>query len=129
MKRSYASAAEERGHDGTLIRAFKIPESLKPVNADGSYNFDGDGATGRRTNRGFESLAISPNGAFVYAMLQSVMIARAVAMGSVTASSSSTPGRATRSPSLPTGWTWPVRAAAYSPETAARGMRGHGRRP
>ena len=70
----YGPSLYEFHRDGTLIRAFKIPETLKPVNADGSYNFDGDGATGRRTNRGFEGLAISPDGAFVYAMLQSAMV-------------------------------------------------------
>jgi len=70
----YGPSLYEFHRDGTLIRAFKTPETLKPVNADGSYNFDGDGATGRRTNRGFEGLAISPDGAFVYAMLQSAMV-------------------------------------------------------
>lgn len=70
----YGPSLYEFHRDGTLVRAFKIPESLKPVNADGSYNFDGDGVTGRRTNRGFEGLAISPDGAHVYAMLQSAMV-------------------------------------------------------
>src|SRR5262245_33856104 len=70
----YGPSLYEFDRDGTLVRAFKIPENLKPVNADGSYNFDGDGATGRRTNRGFEGLAISPDGAYVYAMLQSAMV-------------------------------------------------------
>jgi hypothetical protein len=71
----YGPSLYEFGRDGTLVRAFKTPETLKPVNADGGYNFDGDGATGRRTNRGFEGLAISPDGAHVYAMLQSAMVA------------------------------------------------------
>jgi hypothetical protein len=70
----YGPSLYEFDRDGTLIRAFKTPETLKPVASDGSYNFDGDGTTGRRTNRGFEGLAISPNGAFVYAMLQSAMV-------------------------------------------------------
>jgi hypothetical protein len=70
----YGPSLYEFDRDGTLIRAFKIPENLKPINADGGYNFDGDGATGRRTNRGFEGLAISPDGAFAYAMLQSAMV-------------------------------------------------------
>ena len=73
----YGPSLYEFRRDGTLVRAFKIPENLKPVNADGSYNFDVDGGatgTGRRTNRGFEGLAISPDGAFVYAMLQSAMV-------------------------------------------------------
>jgi len=29
---------------------------------------------GKRTNRGFEGLAISPDGAYLYAMLQSAML-------------------------------------------------------
>jgi hypothetical protein len=70
----YGPSLYEFQRDGTLVRAFKIPENLKPITADGSYNFDGDGLTGRRTNRGFEGLAISPDGAFVYAMLQSAMV-------------------------------------------------------
>ena len=70
----YGPSLYEFSRDGTLVRAFKTPENLKPVNADSSYNFDGDGATGRRTNRGFEGLAISPDGEYAYAMLQSAMV-------------------------------------------------------
>jgi hypothetical protein len=70
----YGPSLYEFHRDGTLMRAFTVPEMLKPVKADGSYNFDGDGVTGRRTNRGFEGLAISPDGAYVYAMLQSAMV-------------------------------------------------------
>ena len=36
----YGPSLYEFRRDGTLVRAFKIPENLKPVNADGSYNFD-----------------------------------------------------------------------------------------
>lgn len=78
----YGPSLYEFDRDGTLFRAFKTPESLKPTRADGSYNFDNDDnalpadkvATGRRTNRGFEGLAISPDGAYAYAMLQSAMV-------------------------------------------------------
>jgi hypothetical protein len=70
----YGPSLYEFDRDGKLLRAFKAPESLKPTLADGSYNFDGDGVTGRRTNRGFEGLAISPDGLHAYAMLQSAMI-------------------------------------------------------
>ena len=70
----YGPSLYEFHRDGTLIRVFKTPETLKPVLADGSYNFDGDGTSGRRTNRGAEGLAISPDGAFVYFMLQSAMV-------------------------------------------------------
>lgn len=70
----YGPSLYEFDRDGTLLRAFKTPENLKPKLADGSYNFDGNGATGRRANRGFEGLAISPDGAHAYAMLQSAMV-------------------------------------------------------
>jgi hypothetical protein len=78
----YQPSLYEFDRDGTLLRAFKTPESLKPTRSDASYNFDNDDnalpadkvATGRRTNRGFEGLAISPDGAYAYAMLQSAMV-------------------------------------------------------
>jgi hypothetical protein len=78
----YGPSLYEFDRDGTLLRAFKTPESLKPTSSDGSYNFDNDDsalaadkvATGRRTNRGFEGLAISPDGFHAYAMLQSAMV-------------------------------------------------------
>lgn len=80
----YSPSLYEFDRDGTLLRAFRTPESLKPTRTDGSYNFDDDSvdgyppaekvATGRRTNRGFEGLAISPDGEHAYAMLQSAMV-------------------------------------------------------
>jgi hypothetical protein len=78
----YGPSLYEFDRDGKLLRAFKTPESLKPTRGDASYNFDNDDnalpedkvATGRRTNRGFEGLAISPDGAYAYAMLQSAMV-------------------------------------------------------
>ena len=78
----YGPSLYEFDRDGTLLRAFKTPERLKPTRIDGSYNFDNDDnaavpdkvATGRRTNRGFEGLAISPDGLHAYAVLQSAMV-------------------------------------------------------
>jgi hypothetical protein len=78
----YGPSLYEFDRDGTLLRAFKTPESLKPTRGDASYNFDNDDnalpadkvVTGRRTNRGFEGLAISPDGDYAYAMLQSAMV-------------------------------------------------------
>lgn len=77
----YGPSLYEFGGDGTLLRAFKTPENLKPVRDDGSYNFDGDGVTGRRVNRGFEGLAISPDGNYAYAMLQSAMMDEGASSG------------------------------------------------
>ena len=59
------------------MRVFPIPANLIPRNADtGTPNYAGDtgNTAGKRTNRGFEGLAISPDGAYVYAMLQSAML-------------------------------------------------------
>jgi len=78
----YGPSLYEFDRNGQLLRAFKTPENVKPRRSDDSYNFDNDDnaspadkvTSGRRTNRGFEGLAISPDGLFVYAMLQSAMV-------------------------------------------------------
>ena len=62
---------------GQFIRAYKTPAGLLPRNATtGAVNHAGDAGNdaGKRTNRGFEGLAISPDGRYVYAMLQSPML-------------------------------------------------------
>ncbi|MCF6972298.1 esterase-like activity of phytase family protein, partial [Klebsiella variicola] len=53
---------------------FNTPQALRPALTAGGYNYDGDGNVGRRTNRGFEGLAISPDGQYTFAMLQSAMV-------------------------------------------------------
>src|SRR5262245_36579955 len=70
-----ASLYEFDGH-GKLLRRFTTPATLIPRRAGGTPNCaDDTGNTkGKRGNRGFEGLAISPYGAFAYAMLQSAMI-------------------------------------------------------
>jgi len=59
------------------VRTFTIPANLIPrdtaTNTPNYASDDGNNA-GKRTNRGFEGLAISPDGAYVYAMLQSAML-------------------------------------------------------
>ena len=47
----YSPSTYEFDRDGTLLRAFKTPESLKPARADGSYNFDNDTTPCLRTGR------------------------------------------------------------------------------
>lgn len=62
---------------GNVVRTFETPANLIPRNgASGVPNFAGDtgNTAGKRTNRGFEGLAISPDGQFAYAMLQSAML-------------------------------------------------------
>jgi hypothetical protein len=62
---------------GQLMRTYRTPAGLLPRNAaTGVVNYASDAGNdaGKRTNRGFEGLAISPDGRFVYAMLQSAML-------------------------------------------------------
>ncbi len=73
----YGPSLYEFDRTGQFIRAFTTPAGLIPRNAATSVaNFAGDtgNTAGKRTNRGFEGLAISADGAFAYAMLQSAML-------------------------------------------------------
>jgi hypothetical protein len=73
----YGPSLYEFGRDGTLLRRFTTPANLIPRDgATGLPNFAGDDGNeaGKRTNRGFEGLAISPDGRFAYAVLQSAML-------------------------------------------------------
>lgn len=73
----YGPSVREFDRNGNLLRTFATPANLLPRNAaSGVANFAGDtgNTAGKRTNRGFEGLAISPDGKFAYAMLQSAML-------------------------------------------------------
>jgi hypothetical protein len=73
----YGPSLLEFSRSGQLLRRFVTPPNLLPRNAtSGVVNFAGDtgNTAGKRTNRGFEGLAISPDGRTVYAMLQSAML-------------------------------------------------------
>ena len=73
----YGPSLYEFDRTGQFIRAFTTPAGLIPRNATtGVVNFASDtgNTAGKRTNRGFEGLAISADGAFVYAMLQSASL-------------------------------------------------------
>lgn len=73
----YGPSLYEFDRDGYLLRSFETPANLLPRDAlSGTPNFAGDtgNTAGKRTNRGFEGLAISPDGTRVYAMLQSAML-------------------------------------------------------
>jgi hypothetical protein len=72
----YGPALYEFNRDGVRVRTFATPAKLIPRDGAGTPNYAGDtgNTAGKRTNRGFEGLAISPDGAYVYAMLQSAML-------------------------------------------------------
>jgi hypothetical protein len=73
----YGPSLYEFDRTGQFIRAFTTPDGLIPRNATTSVaNFASDtgNTAGKRTNRGFEGLAISADGAFAYAMLQSATL-------------------------------------------------------
>ncbi len=72
----YGPSLYEFDRSGNMIRAFNTPANLIPRNVTGTPNYaDDTGNTlGKRTNRGFEGLAISPDGRYAYAMLQSALL-------------------------------------------------------
>jgi len=81
----YGPSLYEFSRRGELVRAFATPANLIPRDAvTGVPNFAADPTTnpaGKRTNRGFEGLAVSPDGQYAYAMLQSAMLEPAPACG------------------------------------------------
>ncbi len=71
----YGPTLAEFDRSGNLVRRFTAPANLVPRDAaTGVPDFATEGNTaGRRSNRGFEGLAVSPDGRFAYAVLQSAM--------------------------------------------------------
>jgi hypothetical protein len=73
----YGPSLLEVKKNGQVKRRFETPANLLPRNAaTGAANHasDAGNTAGKRTNRGFEGVAISPDGRFIYAMLQSAML-------------------------------------------------------
>ncbi|MBA4176229.1 MAG: PEP-CTERM sorting domain-containing protein [Leptothrix sp. (in: Bacteria)] len=73
----YGPSLLEVNRAGQVVRRYDTPANLVPRNAaTGVANYAGDdgNTAGKRTNRGFEGLAISPDGRTAYAMLQSAML-------------------------------------------------------
>ncbi len=73
----YGPSLLEVKDNGRVKRRFETPANLLPRNAlAGAVNHasDAGNTAGKRTNRGFEGLAISPDGRHVYAMLQSATL-------------------------------------------------------
>ena len=73
----YGPSLKEFDRSGNLVRSFTTPVNLVPRDVvTGTPNFasDAGNTAGKRNNRGFEGLAISPDGKFSYAMVQSAML-------------------------------------------------------
>ena len=79
----YGPSLYEFDRKGNFVRAFTTPANVVPRSAGGTPNYaDDTGNTlGKRGNRGFEGLAISPDGRYAYAMLQSPMLEEGGASG------------------------------------------------
>lgn len=82
----YGPSLREFDRNGQLLRSFATPANLVPRNTStGPYfgNTDASNNAGKRSNRGMEGLAISPDGRFAYGMLQSAMLDEGAGNGTV----------------------------------------------
>jgi hypothetical protein len=82
----YGPSLLEINRAGQLVRRYEVPTRLLPRDAaSGAVNHasDAGNTAGKRTNRGFEGLAIDPDGRTVYAMLQSAMLDEGGSAGTV----------------------------------------------
>lgn len=74
----YGPSLYEFNRRGELVRVFETPANVIPRDAvTGVASHAADPTTnpaGKRSNRGFEGLAVSPDGKYAYAMLQSAML-------------------------------------------------------
>lgn len=73
----YGPSLYEFDRDGLRVRTFITPAALVPrdsATATPNFTDDTGNSAGKRTNRGFEGLAITPDGDYVFAMLQSAML-------------------------------------------------------
>ncbi len=82
----YGPSLIEVNRAGQVVRRFETPANLLPRNGlTGTPNFasDAGNTAGKRANRGFEGVAISPDGRTAYAMLQSAMLDEGGSNGSI----------------------------------------------
>ncbi|BBL59478.1 esterase-like activity of phytase family protein [Methylomonas koyamae] len=73
-------------NSGAVVKTYTTPANLIPRNAASgvaNYAADSGNDAGKRTNRGFEGLAISPDGKYAFAILQSAMLDEGGGNGSV----------------------------------------------
>lgn len=71
----YGPSLYEFDHSGQFVRAYSNPANVIPRNAANVPNYASNtgNTAGKSSNRGYEGLAISPDGRYAYAMLQSQM--------------------------------------------------------
>jgi hypothetical protein len=81
----YGPSLYEFNRSGQVVKTYETPANLIPRNAANVPSFANDtgNVAGRTTNRGFEGLAISPDGKFAYAILQSAMLDEGAGNGTV----------------------------------------------
>jgi hypothetical protein len=79
----YGPSLYEFDRNGNFVRAYATPANVIPRDADGNPNHASDAGNtlGKRSNRGFEGLAVSPDGNYAYAVLQSPMLEEGGASG------------------------------------------------
>jgi len=73
----YGPSVYEFNPKGELVREFKVPANLVPKEATGTSNYVDGRPTitnGRQDNRGYEGIAISPDGKKLFAMLQDPLV-------------------------------------------------------
>ena len=82
----YGPSLIEFNRNGEEVRRFTPPANIIPRNAAGTPNFasDAGNTAGKANNRGFEGLAISPDGRYAYATLQSAMLDEGAGNGQFT---------------------------------------------
>lgn len=77
----YGPTVSEFVSGGRRLRSFAIPEHFRIKHPSGSPQEEADAnSSGRQPNRGFEGLAISPNGGKLFAVLQGPLIQDSVAL-------------------------------------------------
>ena len=73
----YGPSVNEYAPNGSLIRSFQTPNNLVPRKADNSIDYVSGRptiTTGRQDNRGFEGMALSPDGKKLYGLLQDPLV-------------------------------------------------------
>ncbi|NJK47076.1 esterase-like activity of phytase family protein [Candidatus Gracilibacteria bacterium] len=73
----YGPSVNEFRPDGSFVRSFQTPANLLSRASDGTLDYVGDRdviTSGRQDNRGFEGLAMSPDGSKLFAMLQDPLV-------------------------------------------------------